>query len=167
MSKERFDRTVAILVKAYLNNTLVHSNCYACAVGNMVAAGLGIKYTIRGAFGRKLTWEGDYEFPASKGWAAVFCSDEEINDDGDSEIHQEIDEDALLQDAAIKQISATGYSWQELARIEYAFESAPGRNDNQDVWMFNGLMSVIDVLASIDNISLEHTEEARKMFVKA
>jgi hypothetical protein len=44
MSKERFDKTVDVLVKAYLNDTLVHGNDCACAVGNMICAALGYKY---------------------------------------------------------------------------------------------------------------------------
>ena len=39
---ERFHETVGILVKAYLNDTLEHTNCHACAVGNMIASKMGI-----------------------------------------------------------------------------------------------------------------------------
>lgn len=38
-----FNHSVNVLVKAYLNNTLAHSTCYACAVGNLVADGIGTK----------------------------------------------------------------------------------------------------------------------------
>jgi hypothetical protein len=44
MSKERFDKTVDVLVSAYLNDTLVHGNDCACAVGNMICAAMGYKY---------------------------------------------------------------------------------------------------------------------------
>jgi hypothetical protein len=35
-NQELFDRTVGILVKAYLNETLVHQDSCGCAVGNLV-----------------------------------------------------------------------------------------------------------------------------------
>lgn len=55
--------------------------------------------------------------------------------------------------SAKKQIDATGYSWQELARVEYAFESAK-KGESADDWMFNGLMAVLDVLADIHGVNL-------------
>jgi hypothetical protein len=41
-----FNHTVNVLVKAYLNDTLRHNNCYACAVGNMIASANGFKYSM-------------------------------------------------------------------------------------------------------------------------
>jgi hypothetical protein len=64
------------------------------------------------------------------------------------------------------EIDSTGYKWQELAKIEYAFESAP-RGNSEDEWMFNGLMNVIDVLDDIhQNKDTEATKEVKKRFVK-
>ena len=37
-NKKLFDETVAILVKAYMNETLEHGEPCACAVGNLIAA---------------------------------------------------------------------------------------------------------------------------------
>ena len=70
-----------------------------------------------------------------------------------------------------RHIDASGYSWRELAKIEAAFESMAeyddGDNDiNIDQSMFNGLMAVVDVLAEIHEISLETTNETKKLFVK-
>lgn len=36
-NEKLFHETIDILVKAYLNETLIHSDCSACAVGNLVA----------------------------------------------------------------------------------------------------------------------------------
>lgn len=167
MSKERFDKSVDILVKAYLNDTLVHGNCYACAVGNLVAAGLGVGFVEKPMAQKRLRWDNGALYPGSHGWGLAFCTDEDTDDDGKLVSTQDLCERWLQSEAVSTQIEATGYDWLELARVEYAFESAEGKSAyNKDVWMFNGLMAVITVLASIDNISLEHTEEARKMFVK-
>lgn len=40
-NKELFDKTIGILVNAYLNDTLENANCHACAVGNLVATNCG------------------------------------------------------------------------------------------------------------------------------
>ncbi len=38
-NEELYYRTVNMLAKAYLNGTLMHANCTACAVGNIVGGG--------------------------------------------------------------------------------------------------------------------------------
>lgn len=38
---ELYQKTVDILVKAYFDDTLQHGNCYACAVGNIIAGNCG------------------------------------------------------------------------------------------------------------------------------
>lgn len=69
------------------------------------------------------------------------------------------------------QVDRTGYSVNELAKIEYAFETAPRNCDYEDhlndEWMFNGLMAVVDVLADIHGIDLAEKESAKALFVKA
>ena len=104
-NKEQFDRTVKILVAAYLNNSLVQSNCHACAVGNLVAANLDIRYD------QDLKWIG-----RQVAWSAVFVT-----------LRYQIAQNkcpGAYAGEAKAQIDATGYTWQELARIEYAFERA-------------------------------------------
>jgi len=44
MKAASFENTVDILVKAYINDTLEHNNCYACAVGNIVAHNMGERF---------------------------------------------------------------------------------------------------------------------------
>lgn len=64
-----------------------------------------------------------------------------------------------------KEVRSTGYSVTEIIQIEKAFEGADD-DGGDDEWMFNGLMAVVDVLASIHNIDLSQKEEAKKLFVK-
>lgn len=148
MKTATFDNTVSILVQAYFNNRLVHGVCNACAVGNLVGAALN-----------------DFDFivesssfgGVGKGWAAVFCSQSKM---------KQVKNPSQYKDEAKRQIDATGYTWQQLAMIEMAFESQSDDNLDDDVAMFNGLMAVVSVLAEIHNVSLEAKEEAKKMFVK-
>jgi hypothetical protein len=138
--KEKFNDTVSILVKAYLNETLVHGSCVACAVGNIIADKCGYKYVSVGSlYSPQLRWKDNVPQRWIDGLSNVVQSDQTI---------------------------ATGYTVKELSVIERAFEcSSFGEND--DEWMFNGLMNVVDVLAEIHGIDLTEKEEAKTLFVKA
>lgn len=70
-----------------------------------------------------------------------------------------------LKKLAYGEINSTGYTANEIVRIEHAFEHADGGN-NSDEYMFNGLMAVVDVLAEIHNVDLSVREEAKLLFVK-
>jgi len=127
-NKQLYDKTVGILVDAYFNDTLKHNYCTACAAGNIVAANMGFAFT-------GLAWRSEnktYEMPY---WNHVFLT---------STFRQRRCPKWYVGEAKL-QIDSTGYTWQELAKIEYAFETAQ-KGNSDDEWMFNGLMSVIDVL---------------------
>lgn len=153
--QSKFDETVSILVKAYLNNQLEHRICTACAVGNIVAHHLGTKPKVL-TTGNHRTVHDNYYFDDGTfmtWWNG--CLGE----------HKPSDQQQL-----------TGYTVEELNRIELAFEFAEGVPDfstgmSQDktmneAWMFNGLMAVVEELAKIHCISLEEEEQAKKRFVK-
>lgn len=158
---EKFNETVSILVKAYLNDTLQHGNCFACAVGNIIAAKSGFKFCDKKVKGHSLSWEGQ-PYPAfnenaydAQGWGAAFTT-------GFLGI-QHLRLEYLTNEHVSRQIKISGYTWQELAKIENAFEVAP--HDYSDR-MFNGLMAVVDVLAEIHGIDLQQKESAKLMFAK-
>lgn len=125
-----FQHTLDGLVKAYLNNTLSHGNCEACAVGNIVGGGdwaawfvtaIGKQYLNPNLIGKKNKIAGYY------------------------------------------QIQNSGYSKVELMRIEFAFETAL-KGKNEDDWMFNGLMAVLDVLADIHQVDLSEKRTYQNQF---
>lgn len=157
-----FEKTVDILVKAYLNDTLVHGYCAACAVGNIIAHANKIKITIDCGAPR---WVGTKMFPE---WDEVFYTGAHPTD---------ADAQVIVMDGyrggAKEQIDSTGYSVVELAKIEKSFEAHnpsyfidyPTQKDMEQ-WMFNGLMAVVDVLAEIHGIDLKQREEAKLLFVK-
>lgn len=160
--KAEFDNTVSILVKAWLDGTLLKGHCCACAVGNICATSLGVKVVgiVRPdetlplwQQERQASWAGYDEDSAE--WRMVFMT----TPDG----LQSIDADNYHGQAR-REIEATGYSWQELARIEFAFETAEYGYD--EAAEFAGLMAVVDVLADIHGIDLATAEVAKGLFVK-
>lgn len=148
----KFNDTVAILVKAYLNGTLEHQNCAACAVGNIIASKSGYVHRFTG----ELLHDNFYTengCAIDPGWRYVFCS----TGRGSQTINQK-----RYSGYAKEQIDSTGYSWGNLAKIELAFE-----NMRDDESGFKGLMAVVDVLASIHGIDLSTADQAKALFVKA
>lgn len=142
--KATFENTVDILVKAYLNDTLQHGNCTACAVGNIIAASCGFKFEKRIEKTNILKWVG-HSVEEAKEWYYGY---------GTLKV--------LETDLTLK----TGYSHIELGLIERAFESSLDIGIKPDERMFNGLMAVVEVLSEIHGIDLTQKEEAKKMFVK-
>lgn len=137
-----FQNSVSVLVRAYLNDTLKRGQCHACAVGNLIQAGLG----------RYFTEEEESALRNHQdGWVKVFVT---------MCFSSNYQRPENYKGVAKEQIDATGYSWQDLAKIEYAFETA-GRGEDA---MFNGLMAVVDVLAEIHNVDLSTKESAVLQF---
>jgi len=151
-----FNHTLNVLVKAYLNDTLQHGRCTACAVGNMICDSLNIE-TYKTEDGN-IHWKNNIFY-----WDEVVCTRM-----GNQRIHM----DNYLGQAKY-QIDSTGYSVEEIAKIEFAFEARVKYDDfgqvigDKDIAMFKGLMAVVDVLADIHGIDLKAKEEAKALFVKA
>lgn len=157
-NKELFDKTIGILVKAYQNDTLEHETCYACAVGNLVAAGLGCGF-IDASFEKTpgtLKWDNGMPYPATRGWGTVFTTVQKSQKFIPSE----------YRNLAKKQIMATGYSLGDVMKIEYDFETASPGN-TPDERMFNGLMAVCDALMQIHEANETEISEAKALFVTA
>lgn len=148
---EKFQDTISILVKAYMNDTLKHMDCSACAVGNICG---------------------------SLKWRYIFCTNTDstfgiVLDQSFAQKDEPLgclsqQNKLLYYREGLEAIEKTGYTVNELARVENAFESAEWKEMTEDdeVWMFNGLMAVVEVLADIHGISLDQKESAKLMFVK-
>lgn len=145
---ELYKRTVDILVDAYFKDTLEHGTCAACAVGNIIAANLGIPI-LKNEKGW-LAWNGEDDNPI---WFQACMI-------GHARPEKNIGEVKKL-------IDASGYSLDDVAKIERAFEDAH-YNGNDDAYMFGGLMAVIEVLDQIhQNTDTELTKSTKQKFVKA
>lgn len=153
-----FNKTVGILVKAYINETLLRADCAACAVGNIVAGnnGYDIKIIIGGnCFGdNSAKWVGK-KHPAENGWgnaACLFIVPENYTGE------------------AKRQIDSTGYSIKQVRLIEDAF-MYPNRNVINAFtgkWsQYKGLMSVVDCLMQIHEATTEEATAAKELFTTA
>jgi len=133
-NKEQFDNSIKVLVKAYLNETLKHANCRACAVGNLVCDGMG--YNMLNI--DEMVWE----LPSRKRRTYALWPNARFrscsNVDG------------------IKEVKSTGYTWKEFFNIESAFESVSNDPDG-----YKGLCAVFDVLINIHKGSDKELEEVK------
>lgn len=141
---ELFHKSISVLVKAYLNNTLIKGECTACAVGNLISAACNFKIIKENHIkwvtekGNRIYSTWDMVFTTVKGVQRTYPKAYEGN--------------------SKEQIDSTGYTWQELARIEKAFECSKD--------MFEGLMNVVDVLGEIHEVDKEEISTTKLLFVK-
>lgn len=152
-NKKLYENSVNVLLDAYNNGKLLHGNCTACAVGNLVADACNISYDF--------DTEDIFYRPV---WSEVFSTDQVIQDFFLP----------MYKGEAKHQIDSTGYTLDELAKIEYAFESAIGFSEKgYDHWVYHrnikqgqfiGLVSVLKILKEIHEVKEEiHTENINKL----
>lgn len=168
--KATFEKSIDILVKAYLNDTLKHGSCRACAVANLLAdrcKSLGIdvsrwvsSFVTPELFDCRLPQliASENELVAKTVIGFRLMSIESLRIMMPEETERAVQETHLLFDGA-------DYTKAQYAAIENAFETAP-QGESEDQWMFNGLMAVVEILADIDGVSLEAKQEAIALFVK-
>lgn len=146
-NKELYNKTIGILVDAYFKGTLQHENACACAVGNLISANQGIKIA-RGDSSDRIYWP-----EHSALWY------------GYAMISRMPDEQDIL---AFEQIRSTGYTFDEIIRIEHAFESVNETHyTDEDERQFRSLMKVVDVLDQIhENTDGNLTAQTKKSFIK-
>ena len=175
-TSKRFDVAIASLMKGYMNGTLAKGNCAACAVGNMVAGATG--RTIKKS--QDFDGEVDFDFVNVIGhinnpsWQLVFSTSN--RDKRLSREKRQVIEMQYYKDSAQLDIDATGYSIQELADVEWAFEKATKimfhdyhrKRDKRkiDEDQLKGLFAVVDVLCKIEGYDDVMAQEKKDMFVK-
>lgn len=147
---KRFNKAYDVLVQAFFNGTLAKGDCKCCAVGNIVAGAYGATIEIH---------EGTATCSMINHlWKALFCTSWGIQAKRVPYYGKTYIEEALYS------IEATGYSEEELAKVEYAFETNTNihiedycKNSEQDILedQYNGLCAVFDVLCELDNIPKE------------
>lgn len=149
-----FNNTIDVLAQAYQDDAIIKGNCCACVVGNLVASALGIHVDVSPNANFAVdaaTWPGEEHIPQ---WNDIFYS----TADGE----QHIFPDAYRYEAK-KQVDATGYTWQQLAQLEKAFESAMPGDGPEPVFL--GLLAAIDALAAIHSVSPEEATQAKQRVV--
>lgn len=138
---QRIKNAIDIWLDAVNNGTLAKATCAACAVGNLVAHGL------KGEINEYLVCDKE-----NTDWANLFVTGEGHvqNIDLSYEDHKEV----------IKNIKATEFSWQELAKIEKAFETNTkirwtryNRYTKEEIRadQLKGLAACVQVMLNFDN----------------
>jgi len=133
MSTNRFQNAVNKLIKSFFNETLTKGKCTRCAVGNICGS-----------------WE----------WSVLFETDPNTNEQDTSGLNRSKFMPEQFE-TALKQIYDTNYTPEELAKVEYVFETntkiayldyeynqCTHEEFIQD--QFNGLCAVIDVLCEFE-----------------
>lgn len=160
----RFNNAINALVQAFFTDTLAKGTCTACAVGNICAAAMGAKVV---------------PYAHSKNLFAAIKEGKEVNNYSwnclfftDPTGKQRIAEEPEEYPFAVKIIESTGYTIQELARVEKAFETHT-KIDSLYYYLtytkaeimedqYNGLMAVVNTLCEIEGI--EDPTEYRQLF---
>ena len=153
MTKEVYDNAVNVLLDAYNNETLEHENCYACAVGNLVADANNYKLIETDDIVIKFKWDND----TSPDWANSAM--DRVGKKGRL--------DWYLGESK-RQIDSTGMSIEELVKIECAFEGVFVYMDfNRDNLskrnQFNGLCEVLKVMETMVEEEVSHKENMDKL----
>ncbi|GGB78708.1 hypothetical protein [Dyadobacter sediminis] len=143
---KRFKDSVDALVYAFFHDLLAKGNCSACAVGSMVAWGAGERNR------KDLDPVCIYDLVTNDMWAEAFSTTNGIQA---RDLKKE-------KEWHIKYcIQATGYNADQLAKVEYAFETNTtiqyvdyGFHSKEEIMQdqFNGLCAVLDVLCEIEKI---------------
>jgi len=160
---KRFSNAIDALVNGYMNNTLLKGSCSACAVGNIVVKSQGLKL-VKNTRNDGACAVNKYGVKFDLLWSSVFVT-----------IYQQHINPGNYVGKTKKEIDSTGYTWQELARVEEAFEL------NTEIEFFDygvfseseidedqlkGLHAVVDVLCDIEGYNDEVLKETKELFVK-
>jgi hypothetical protein len=171
-NKELFDKTVSILVKAYFEGTLRHTDPCGCAVGNLIA--FNNNYKIVGSLedAVRLRWKNQIDSTVKQRWCSVhICGDftRSFTEFDSKRGHLDDATKKKRLEIGVKQLKSTGYTPTQTALIERAFEIDWELTDigDGDSDGFKGLMAVVDVLQEIHECTDEERDTAKQMFVKA
>lgn len=176
---ERFNRALTALVQAFFNDTLANGACSACAVGNIVAYAHGVKITKEDI--QNIANGNRDNAPEHAKWSflGITCRmrDAKTNEITKKQyIHNYPVSDKIFVlsrpdqiERALQIIIPTGYSEEEIMRIEYAFESNSEihiqdyKNHSKKEIMedqFKGLMAVVEELCKIDDLDAVEYKKA-------
>jgi hypothetical protein len=157
-----FDHSVGVLIKAYLSGDLQKGNCSACAVGNLIADALEIKFTripTRTVYDEDSTAPDDSYYVnwvgCTSSWFDFLFGITQAETPGYS---------------SKEQILSTGYTIDQLRLIEYTFELPRGvstQNPAYDEYLYRGLLAVVGVLAKIHGVDLATSEQAETSITRA
>lgn len=177
-----YQKTIDTLVDAYYKDELKHSDCHACAVGNILkepAKEMGVSHAMwtmkfittnspaRPTLNQRIAPPGYVILPSFLGYQCVPTNKSHAYAGISHPYPRIYDKNMLSRNEweALQLIALSGYSVSELAKIEFAFENVSKGND-EDEHMFNGLMAVVKTLDEIhDNTDEVITKKQVQRFV--
>jgi hypothetical protein len=142
---ERVQRAIDIFLDSLNDGTLIAGSCTACAVGNLVAAACGIKLSVRGGFVtpdnyQVMTPHGSVFFTA---WNNLFLTTG-LNGQTRNDLS---DFPELDQKQFQALVDTTGFTIDELAEIEYTFETVARHQG-----VIHALEAVVKVMMKFDEV---------------
>lgn len=144
---EIYQKSMDVLVKAYIDGGLDRMDCAACAVGNLVAAGCG--YTRSPKKHKFLDSEGRI---VTSYWSVIINSADGLH---------------FIPSDVYKQITCTGYNRRELHKIEEAFMHPPESGNFgycvQYDEQYHGLIAVLKVLDEIHEVKDDTIKASSKV----
>ncbi len=152
MISKRIQNAIDVFLDALNEGTLAKGSCVACAIGNLVAKGLNGKIT-----------QNKYNFKCNidnTAWSDLFYT---------SEGEQILSIRKLDDKDVLKNINSTEFSWEELAKIEFTFETNTEiqhskynqfskKEIRQD--QIKGLEAIVQLMLTFD----ENKEDVKEVF---
>ena len=152
----RIEKAIDVFLDAVNNGTLAKGSCTACAVGNLVAHGMnGTISKVKSKIGDYMVFQSDVK--------SGFWSDAFVTSDGAQSVYENSFDDPWV----LKNVEATDFTIQELAKIEFAFET------NTEITYFKydsttpeeiradqikGLEAVVNVMMTFDDVKADVKE---------
>lgn len=149
---KRVQKAIDIFLDSLNSNTLQHGTCTACAVGNLVAAGCGVQLFNRSDF---IIADNDvfitpYGSIDITDWANLFIT----SDNGVQEKRELSRFTPSDQKRLQALIDTTGFTIDELAEIEYTFETVA-----RHTGVIFALEAVVKVMMSFDEVDQSTVKE--------
>lgn len=156
---DRVQRAIDTLLDAINNRTLAKGTCVACAVGNLVAKGMGAEI-------ERITHPKQTSFQCNEDngyWGKLFYTSHGYQ--------KRLITDEKWEKNAMENIKATEFSLAELMAIEFAFETNTEiswehyhRHSDEEIKkdQIKGLEAVINVMMDFDDIK----EDVKEVFTK-
>lgn len=141
---ELYSETVNILYDAYYNNRLEYRNYHLCPIGNIIRSKMGYDVSIKNnSLGRKsCSWYNKGDFVLAFPWHSLLYQNLQ-------RLTNLEPEDLALAEIHLK---VTGYSKDELIKIEMAFESNYEEEAYSDY--LSGVINVLKVLDEIHQVNV-------------
>ena len=143
----RIERAIDVFLDAINKGTLAKGKCSACAVGNLVAHGMGMEiHPIK-----LMCFDGGIFNTKNTHWGDLFSTV------GGKQFVHDVNPDSH---DAMANIESTEFTFEELAKIEFAFESSTQINDVRYKYhtkeevradQIKGLEAVIKVMLEFDD----------------